>query len=51
MIGLWILVVVLSLVAVGCREVRWFVVPFVVLLVAFGLMCERGEQQRKEESK
>lgn len=51
MIGLWLLVVVLALVALGAREIRWLLLPLIAVLVAFGLMCERGEREKEKERK
>lgn len=51
MIGLWLLVAVLVLIGLACREARWIVLPLVVLFVAFGLMCERGEREKEKERK
>ncbi len=50
MIGLWLLVAVLGLVALGVREARFLLLPIVIVLVAFGLMCERGQREKDKES-
>lgn len=49
MIAVWALAGVLALAAFGARELRWILVPIVVILVAFGLMCERGQRAKDRE--